>query len=464
MSSKYHGYWISKAPELCDVIEAAAAGRTAELDVADIRPLGDRTSWNGVARVQGSRVLKTSMAHATSLARAVTELGLCQLHDNLVFHFSISSRCQLRVSAHDTESPVQGRGSTKNVPHSPSHPTAKGASFVDSGASLDPTEACEIAHRLIAGLPKFASPESIPFKDGLYLFYEAGEECPHVAGGRVVRVGNHPRSEGRLLQRIREHYRSSIGAKNGSVFRRYLGGALIRSKNPGSPCLAPAPGKGHWERQDAPTCGNCSPFESRVTHYLKERCQFSCIRIPHQTERNCFEALLIATFAACQLCQPSSGWLGRRAYSAVVSSSGLWNSDHVGGRTLSRKDVERLASLIEATPRTYGGRNLADTLLLIPCSGGKEGAPDPGLPVRTVADFLSAEQVRILEEGRLRAFANAKTHQFPAATSVGVVYWATVFNSWIKREAGQCAWRRSALSDHLWGVWPCSARRAHPLL
>jgi len=87
-------------------------------------------------------------------------------------------------------------------------------------------------HRLLSQLPIYRNPNEVPFRDGLYVFYEKHERSPHVDGARIVRIGNHPRSEHRLIGRLKEHYLTKRDAKNGSVFRLLLGGALIRRDNP----------------------------------------------------------------------------------------------------------------------------------------------------------------------------------------------------------------------------------------
>ena len=60
------------------------------------------------------------------------------------------------------------------------------------------------------------------------------------------------------------------GGKNGSVFRKLLGGALMRTETPSHPCLAPGPGRGHWERQDEKPCDRCRPIERRVSRLLRD--------------------------------------------------------------------------------------------------------------------------------------------------------------------------------------------------
>ncbi len=211
-------------------------------------------------------------------------------------------------------------------------------------------DACHQIHSALRALPLLASPGDVPFRDGPYFFYEDGETSEHAADGRVVRVGNHPRSVGRLVQRLRNHY---SGRKNGSVFRKFLGGALLRSRDPNSPCLAPSPGKGHWEHQDDKACELCKPLEEEVSQLLRSSFRFCCVEVVDQTERNELESVLIATIAACPVCGPSAAWLGRHAYSEKVRSSGLWNSDDVGGPTITAHQLERFQSLARATREAY---------------------------------------------------------------------------------------------------------------
>ena len=211
-------------------------------------------------------------------------------------------------------------------------------------------EACGEIHSALQALPLLTAPAEVPFRDGLYFFYEDGERSEHAADGRVVRVGNHPRSDGSLRKRLRQHY---SGRKNGSVFRKFLGGALLRRRHPHSPCLAPQPGKGHWELQGAKTCRECEALEKDVSELLRSSSRFRCVIVENRAERNELESVLIATIAACPVCEPSATWLGRYAYSDKVRSSGLWNSQDVGGPTITAHQLERFRSLARATLEAF---------------------------------------------------------------------------------------------------------------
>lgn len=212
----------------------------------------------------------------------------------------------------------------------------------DAGAE----RACRQVHRLLEALRLYGEPREVPFLDGLYFFYELGEASRHAPNGRIVRVGNHPRSEGGLVRRLRQHF---SGQKNGSVFRKFLGGALLRTQDSESSCLRPRPGQGHWEKQDARGCARCQPVEGRVSNLLRERFRFRCVAIADRGERNVFEARLVATLAQCMVCQPSALWLGRKAYSETVRRVGLWNSQFADGMVLGPEDLRRLAAMVESS-------------------------------------------------------------------------------------------------------------------
>jgi hypothetical protein len=216
----------------------------------------------------------------------------------------------------------------------------------------NPETLCGQINKMLDALPTLNKPSEIPFNNGLYFFYEKGEASRHAPDSRIVRVGNHPRSQDSLKRRLRMHY---SGSKNGSVFRKFLGGAILRKTDPNSACLQPSPGQGHWEKQDMPACENCKPIENKVRQLLKTNFWFRCIEIKEPELRNTFEKKLIATVSLCPVCKPSEGWLGKFAYSDNVRKSGLWNSEHVFDQqgTIDDSELKRLEEIVERTARHF---------------------------------------------------------------------------------------------------------------
>jgi len=211
----------------------------------------------------------------------------------------------------------------------------------------DKAAVCPKINQILSRLQLYSDPDEVPFNNGLYFFYEKGEKSSHDNLPRIVRVGNHPRAQERLRGRLWDHYSPN---KNFSVFRRYLGGAVLRRENPDHPCLKPAPGKGHWEKQGGHTCPKCSQIEGRVTELLREKFEFRCVEIRDKEKRNELEKKLIGSLSLCPSCKPSVRWLGRYAYSDKVKDFGLWNSNHAGGPdVMSLQDLKYLERLVGKT-------------------------------------------------------------------------------------------------------------------
>lgn len=197
-------------------------------------------------------------------------------------------------------------------------------------------------HAALERLPMLTSPADVRVSDGIYFFYEEHEHGPHAPSGRVVRVGTH-RAAGGLAPRLAKHY---SGQKNGSAFRKSLGGALLRRRDEKHPCLAPRRGSGHWEHQGGRTCPLCAPVEAEVSRLLRTRFAFRVVAVADPGRRKVVEERLIATLAQCRECQPSSAWLGSYAYAHAMRESGLWNTLSVNGPRLTASRLEDFEGLI----------------------------------------------------------------------------------------------------------------------
>lgn len=214
-----------------------------------------------------------------------------------------------------------------------------------------PTPSAAITSRvytLIAPLPRYdhhTPTEQLP-KNGIYLFFERGEvvQRRNKILQRIVRVGTHKKN-GLFSRRIRQHYgrvASLGGNKNASVFRRHLGGALLRRLDLSDPRLE------EWLTQGAPTFPE---VESMVSLLLRFDFAFSCLRVDREGERLDLERSLIALLAQHPLGRPSRTWLGAYAASERIRESGLWNTQHLGGEPLTREKLTRLEKLITASGR-----------------------------------------------------------------------------------------------------------------
>jgi len=217
---------------------------------------------------------------------------------------------------------------------------------------------CKIIYEILSSLPEYdykTSKSELPI-NGIYFFYEDGEFCEDRNGRqkRIVRVGTH-REDGNFKNRINNHFG---GNKNSSVFRKHLGGALIRKKNPNDMRL------NQWLKQDAPTF---QEIETEVSSVLKENFRFKCLPIEDRQERLSLEEQLITTLSRCPGCYPSENWLGHYAADELIQKSGLWNTQHVfGNNIITEESIKRIKEIVNGL-NTRGERSL----FLIPCCSEK---------------------------------------------------------------------------------------------
>jgi predicted peroxiredoxin len=115
---------------------------------------------------------------------------------------------------------------------------------VKAGRHQDGSETCKWLHEQLESLPVFRYPfdlEMLP-KNGVYFFYEEGENSKHGKGinrPRIVRIGTH--KENNFRSRISEHFllneskmkftQSNPKPSDRSIFRKNIGMALLNKHN-----------------------------------------------------------------------------------------------------------------------------------------------------------------------------------------------------------------------------------------
>ena len=91
MTSKYDRYWAACLGQIQAALGRAAGGSPAAVATPGLRDLGARQSWYGLAEVCGSELIRSSMAHATSLGRTVAASGICALWPQDTFRLTVST-------------------------------------------------------------------------------------------------------------------------------------------------------------------------------------------------------------------------------------------------------------------------------------------------------------------------------------------------------------------------------------
>jgi hypothetical protein len=184
---------------------------------------------------------------------------------------------------------------------------------------------------------------------GIYTFFEHGETAPldDTIVDRIVRVGTHNK-DGNFPGRIRQHYgnvNSLGGNKNGSVFRKHLGGAIIRRQNPDDHRLF------QWTKQMG---DSYKEIETEVSQTLRQYFTFVCFSVESGEDRHNLERGLIAQLARYPLYQSSSQWLGHYAVSPEIAHCGLWNVQYTDDAPMTTNELlllERLVASQKNRPR-----------------------------------------------------------------------------------------------------------------
>jgi hypothetical protein len=84
-----------------------------------------------------------------------------------------------------------------------------------------PEQFCRQIHQMLEQLPILRNPSRIHFENGLYFFYEDGETSSPASSRRIVRIGNHTRSQNTLKKRPKDALLATrIAASSGNSLEK----------------------------------------------------------------------------------------------------------------------------------------------------------------------------------------------------------------------------------------------------
>jgi hypothetical protein len=350
VTSKYDSYWAGRLGEIRAGLQLAAAGLPVGIGLPDLRSVGERESWYGVAEVRGRGVTRSSMAHATSLGRAIAASGMCAAWPGSVFRFTIGAAGDVLTitMVRDGSGQQAGRAGPRGAAgagqagHAGS--VTGDASAGDRCGHVPDREAADRFYRMLSQLAQILpgprrlrechGSDDWP-RQGVYFFFEPGEVRAD-GSDRVVRVGTHAltaTSQATLWGRLRQHRGHVAGLHPGggnhraSVFRRHVGAALIHRDQ------LPRELLGSWLDRHGPRAGWAAQearIEEAVSAYIGAM-PFVWLSVPERADRGCIErnSIALTSRLAEGLDQPSTGWLGHHAARTEISQSGLWNVDHI---------------------------------------------------------------------------------------------------------------------------------------
>ena len=225
---------------------------------------------------------------------------------------------------------------------------------------------CRWLHEQLEQLPLIKVPfelRELP-KNGIYFFYERGENWGHSGNRpRIVRIGTH--RDGNFRSRIAEHfllneskmnfniYRSKPSDR--SIFRKNIGRALLNQQE--DPYLRIweidfIKRKNREEFAHLRNIGQEKAVESQITDILKDKFSFRFLKLNKQPERMGkagLESSLIGTVSHCRLCKPSDSWLGCSSPKKQIRESGLWLVQHLNADPISEADKNTIIDAIKTT-------------------------------------------------------------------------------------------------------------------
>lgn len=199
-------------------------------------------------------------------------------------------------------------------------------------------------------------------KKGVYFFFEPDETRDFSEDLRIVRVGTHAVSMGSrtaLWDRLRTH-RGSLsgmyadgGNHRGSIFRLHVGSAILNKGELKGECSSWGLGSSSSRR----TRVSEHPIEMKVSQHIRSM-PFLWLKVGDEPSPNSERAYLernaisllsnynkLGTSEAID--PPSDNWLGYHCENKFVRESGLWNVDHVMGKTVNINFLNTLESRIE---------------------------------------------------------------------------------------------------------------------
>lgn len=206
-----------------------------------------------------------------------------------------------------------------------------------------PLSMAEELHRLFNGLTRYNYNEisNVPFDNGIYIVFENGEE--YMGWERVVRIGTHT-SQNRLRKRLRDHFMSEN--KDGSIFRKNVGKALLNQRNDSYlPIWTQDTSKEenavHIDREVQKS------IEAEVSTYIRNKMQFAVIEVENKEERLRLEAAIISTLNHTIAFGPGASWLGNYSPEEKIRNSGLWLTQGLDAPPLSDEEFLLVHDLTE---------------------------------------------------------------------------------------------------------------------
>jgi len=226
---------------------------------------------------------------------------------------------------------------------------------------------CGWLHGILIVLPIIRHPFDISKlpDNGVYFLYEDGEAWGHVDDPkpRIVRIGTH--KDGNFKSRISEHFLLNESKMNfdknkpaphaRSIFRKNLGRAILNKEKNDYLKVWEIDFTSRKNREKLSHLRDIDlekRIETQITNSLRKHFSFRYLIVEGEEGRmgaKGLESKLIGTVAQCDVCKPSSNWLGNHSPKHQIKSSGLWLSQHLDSPPMNESDRNYVSKCLKDT-------------------------------------------------------------------------------------------------------------------
>ena len=209
---------------------------------------------------------------------------------------------------------------------------------------------CYELHKLFNNMQRYTieTISEIPFRNGIYIFFEKGEKYGEL--DRIVRVGT-DNGQNQLISRLKQHLVKEN--KDRSVFRKNIGRAILSKTD--NPLIS------YWNI-DFTTKKNkelfyneekaeeCKKIEKQISEFMNEKLSFVVFPIQTKEERLRFEKAIISSLYNCADFTASENWLGNyvpETRGTRVKKARMWLSQGLHAKPLTDREFAQLSSICQ---------------------------------------------------------------------------------------------------------------------
>ncbi|MEN6326010.1 MAG: DUF6884 domain-containing protein [Syntrophomonas sp.] len=258
------------------------------------------------------------------------------------------------------------------------------------------TNLCKAVNQFFNMMPRmdYQMISKIPYENGIYIMFEKGQKYGEL--DRIVRVGTHT-SDDRLKSRLKDHFIRRN--KDGSIFRKNIGKALLNNKNDSYLNI--------WSLDTSKPINKDfidevkqAEIENSVSEYLCNNITFVCFPVSKKEDRLRIEEALISLLNKSGDFYPDNNWLGKFSPVSKICESGLWLTAGLDAEPLTAEEFGFIKESVRFRQMSYPMNSSTYRNLDYTALPKKEKQLTPNMSVSEVRKYISnlLEQKKVIGE------------------------------------------------------------------